>query len=676
MAKDGLRSLVKGKSPESLSDEELLGLEAIVMPRYRPVIDIINKDYASPSNPWQSLGRGKVKKRLKAAIHSIGRVEVPNHSRYPFAGTGFVVGDGLMMTNRHVAEIFASGVGVTSLHFRPGQTAAIDFVKEIIPSDPVLLNVTDVVAVHPHWDMAILKVSGLGDEHQKLVLDVTDPRDLIRAEKPVVVIGYPAQDVRNDVALQNQIFRGVFDVKRFQPGMLRERETVRDSFGNRVNTITHDCSTLGGNSGSPVIDTSTGNVVALHFAGKYMRANFAVPIHELARDPRLSNLGLDFNGSVPPTNDWEKKWKAAERRETLFSNSQSSSDTLAPIQKPQGDNSEMGNKKTMTWTIPLQVSVTVGDAVAGSAVVDSASEVDLTKDSGQEVSLRVPKIYDGLEEREGYQADFLDLEDDEVIELPKLKLAGRSVAAKLDDDTFELKYHKFSVYMHKERRLAIMTASNVDYRRESQEIDGRKPNRRELTEIPEGFGEQWVTDPRIPQKHQLPDVFFTKDRASFDKGHLVRRNDVCWGDSFEDIQKANGDTYHTTNCSPQTGDFNRSNRGEDNWGDLENFIQKQTKAEKAIVFAGPIFRDDDPVFVGRDKHGRVEIPIPQSYWKIVVVKGDDGPEAYGFVLDQDLSDVDMRELTVPGNWKDKQVAISMLEDALEQEEQDRLDLEG
>ena len=267
MARDGLRSLVKGKGPDSLSDEEILGLEAIVMPRYRPVIDIINKDYASPSNPWQNLGRGKVKKRLKAAIPSIGRVEVPNHSRYPFAGTGFVVGDGLMMTNRHVAEIFTLGVRTTSLLFRPGQTAAIDFAKEIIPSDPVLLDVKDILAVHPHWDMAILKVAGLGDEHQKLVLDVTEPEDLIRAEKPVVVIGYPAQDVRNDVALQNQIFRGVFDVKRFQPGMLRKRENVRDSYGNRVNTITHDCSTLGGNSGSPVIDTSTGNVVALLFAG-------------------------------------------------------------------------------------------------------------------------------------------------------------------------------------------------------------------------------------------------------------------------------------------------------------------------------------------------------------------------------------------------------------------------
>ena len=57
---------------------------------------------------------------------------------------------------------------------------------------------------------------------------------------------------------------------------------------------------------------------------------------------------------------------------------------------------------------------------------------------------------------------------------------------------------------------------------------------------------------------------------------------------FRDIQKANGDTYHTTNCSPQVAGFNRANQGEDNWGRLENMIQKETRAEKVIVFSGPV----------------------------------------------------------------------------------------
>ncbi len=93
-------------------------------------------------------------------------------------------------------------------------------------------------------------------------------------------------------------------------------------------------------------------------------------------------------------------------------------------------------------------------------------------------------------------------------------------------------------------------------------------------------------DWRIPKDHQLPDVFFNEDRGAFDKGHLVRRDDVCWGSTFKDIQKGNGDTYHTTNCSPQTAAFNQAAKGEDNWGDLEDLVGKETRAEKVDHLLG------------------------------------------------------------------------------------------
>ena len=125
-----------------------------------------------------------------------------------------------------------------------------------------------------------------------------------------------------------------------------------------------------------------------------------------------------------------------------------------------------------------------------------------------------------------------------------------------------------------------------------------------------------MTDWRIPNEHQLPDVFFDRDNGAFDKGHLVRRDDVCWGRTFKDIQKSNGDTYHTTNCSPQVAGFNRSASGTDNWGDLENLVQKETKLGKGDICrsgAGrrrqtvpwarqPRYRtgaDSDPVLEGR-----------------------------------------------------------------------------
>jgi endonuclease G len=215
--------------------------------------------------------------------------------------------------------------------------------------------------------------------------------------------------------------------------------------------------------------------------------------------------------------------------------------------------------------------------------------------------------------------------------------------------------------MHKGRRLALFTAANVDWRRKNRLVNGKKPTRAELRGFKNG-AERWATDWRIDDRHQLPDIFFTEDDQMFDKGHLVRRDDVCWGTSFKDIQKANGDTYHTTNCSPQTMAFNQAGEGEDNWGDLENVVQTETNAEKAILFSGPVLDEDDPLFSGTGENGeKLDIRIPRRYWKIVVVKGAEGPETYGFVLEQDLSTL---EFAVPSEWTRHMKSIEEIENML------------
>lgn len=50
--------------------------------------------------------------RLKAKLS-----QLPNSPSIPYAGTGFVVGEGLLMTNRHVAQLFSQGVG-TQIRYR------------------------------------------------------------------------------------------------------------------------------------------------------------------------------------------------------------------------------------------------------------------------------------------------------------------------------------------------------------------------------------------------------------------------------------------------------------------------------------------------------------------------------------------------------------------------------
>ena len=77
------------------------------------------------------------------------------------------------------------------------------------------------------------------------------------------------------------------------PGLLRKRERIR-SFGNDVNAITHDSSTLGGNSGSCLVDLDTQQVIGLHFSGRYLEANLAIVLGELTKDPLIKKAKLNF----------------------------------------------------------------------------------------------------------------------------------------------------------------------------------------------------------------------------------------------------------------------------------------------------------------------------------------------------------------------------------------------
>jgi hypothetical protein len=56
----------------------------------------------------------------------------------------------------------------------------------------------------------------------------------------------------------------------------------------------HDASTLGGNSGSCVVDLDSNRVIGLHFAGRYMQYNEAVALWRLADDPLLARAGVNF----------------------------------------------------------------------------------------------------------------------------------------------------------------------------------------------------------------------------------------------------------------------------------------------------------------------------------------------------------------------------------------------
>jgi hypothetical protein len=54
-------------------------------------------------------------------------------------------------------------------------------------------------------------------------------------------------------------------------------------------------------------------------------------------------------------------------------------------------------------------------------------------------SMKAPVMVGRLAARRGYQPDFLELDDDRHVPLPTLTAKGKRTAARLDDDSMELK---------------------------------------------------------------------------------------------------------------------------------------------------------------------------------------------------------------------------------------------
>ncbi len=313
-------------------------------------------------------------------------------------------------------------------------------------------------------------------------------------------------------------------------------------------------------------------------------------------------------------------------------------------------------------TIPLRLQLNVSVSGPASAVPVAAGAPAAASLAGVAVAglekYKQPIVDHDYSSRTGYDRDFLGVR----VAMPKPKKVVD--LAKMENGKNVIPYEHFSVVVHKDRRLALFTATNVNFQPAARAPEpGKDYTRKGLTGLAEGDIEEWVAEPRIPGNHQLPDRFYKEDGGAFDKGHIARRDDVCFGTSFAQIQRANGDTYHTTNCSPQVLGFNQSARGVDNWGDLENYIGTLGKTEKLCVFAGPVLDPADREFLGYDAQGNVKIKvkIPRRFWKVVVARAGNKLQAFGFLLEQDLKKVPL-EFSVSEPWKKKMISLAKLEE--------------
>jgi endonuclease G len=281
-----VRTFVEGEPGwpvQARSAEELDGriqVEAVVVAHGRPAMLVQRNRIQLPESAELRRRLEATRVRYESHLASVGRIELTGHPRLHQAGTAWIVADRLVVTNAHVAEEFVAR-DRTHLVFRRafGQdtmAARVDLREEYaadgtteefeVGVDRVLYlaDLTDAQAP----DLALLALSPGSGGLPPPIPFVDVPLDWGR---DVAVVGYPAEDPLGtpsaDVA--RRLFGGIYGVKRFSPGRISAMQTDAWAFS-------HDATTLGGSSGSVVIDLETGGAVGVHFSGTLERANYAV----------------------------------------------------------------------------------------------------------------------------------------------------------------------------------------------------------------------------------------------------------------------------------------------------------------------------------------------------------------------------------------------------------------
>ena len=257
--------------------------EAVIREFTRPVLLIRNGKIEIPRSEELQKRLVPARARLEARLPSVGRIEFVGHPERRWGGTGWVIADRMIVTNRHVAEMFARQRGRTfvfKLNPLSGAQikAQIDFREEYQPAPGTQLS----------FEVAVARIVFVerDDTERKRLPDVAFlqlaaaddlPAPIPLVEKPlpddadIAVVGYPARDPRGTPSetAAHRIFGDIYDVKRLSPGKVLVANDGDWYF-------THDATTLGGNSGSVILDLETGAAAGLHFLGELEEANYAV----------------------------------------------------------------------------------------------------------------------------------------------------------------------------------------------------------------------------------------------------------------------------------------------------------------------------------------------------------------------------------------------------------------
>ncbi len=208
-------------------------------------------------------------------------------AEFEFVGTGFYVGDGYVITNRHIAQPWLADDRARSLSSTVRGQPRLRKLNAYFPehTQPMPLKFKQA-ANRDDLAVCILDIKDLPTDIPVLPLEVD--QDAVAVGKTVVMMGYPSGPDRLLALLDDAESRGIqqrygsldsllgylAETRRIQPLTTQGNITDLD-----VRRIAYDARTAEGGSGAPVFGP-TGRVIGVNFAifTENQASNFAVPI--------------------------------------------------------------------------------------------------------------------------------------------------------------------------------------------------------------------------------------------------------------------------------------------------------------------------------------------------------------------------------------------------------------
>jgi endonuclease G len=552
-------------------------------------------------------------------------------------GSGFLVGQGLFLTNHHVIPEAAAARELClefdfELDLRDNPVG-----RTVFALDPDLVFLTDPVT---GLDFTLVgvgeRLAGVRDLASYGFCPLSDASDKHAIGEVVNIVQHPQG--------------------RYKEVVLRENRLV----ARAPEALHYVADTEPGSSGSPVFNNQW-QPVALHHWGTPFRnllddKGQRVP-REVNEGIRISRIVTAINAKTPELEPRSRdliaravlQWTRVKRAEEIYPDRPEERQTPSSRPRTNADGS-------MTWTFPLEITVRaplltpepVEQATRPPAVPIAAEPSRLGL--GGERALKPNSDYS---DRGGYEIGFIP---GHSVPLPRVtgSAPGKPAVnreARAGDDPHELKYHHFSAIVNADRHLTFVLGCNIDGRR-SKYINREKGTVEPLDPVNPDHGlmerlelfpgaeasESWYDDRRHSGWVAGQDVYERQVVAGhlntrsmgrtlrmFQRGHLVRRLDPAWG-SEQEARLAEADTFHFTNCTPQVGFFNMGQGaprqsgtgGGKLWRAVENLVLRNARTMRTRVsaFTGPIFSEEDREFR--------TIQVPGRFFKVAVWADEEG----------------------------------------------------